>query len=158
MGSTTHRHAALGVLCGRGSRQRQDRRWWYPVVPLPLPNGLRGDIPRCRKSPPALFSRRSEAQHTAQSTIRLFARCGLARGTVRLGAPGWAGENKGHCEHPVWLYGVVSHIEICAGFRSPCELSRSLLAVHDRHIHIRENHLMMTELGRQGNICRQLRW
>ena len=31
---------------------------------------------------------------------RLFARCGLACGTVRLGAPGWAGENRGHFEHP----------------------------------------------------------
>lgn len=26
--------------------------------------------------------------------------CGLARGTGRLGAPGWAGENRGRCEHP----------------------------------------------------------
>jgi len=32
----------------------------------------------CGKSPPAAFSHHSEAQRTAQSTIRLFARCGLA--------------------------------------------------------------------------------
>jgi hypothetical protein len=31
---------------------------------------------------------------------RLFTRCGLARGTGRLGAPGWAGETSGHFEHP----------------------------------------------------------
>ena len=31
---------------------------------------------------------------------RLLARCGLARGTGRLGAPGWAGEKRGLFEHP----------------------------------------------------------
>ncbi len=31
---------------------------------------------------------------------RLFARCGLARGKARLGAPGWAGENDGLFEQP----------------------------------------------------------
>ena len=32
----------------------------------------------CGKRPPAAFSHHSEAQRTAQSTLRLFARCGLA--------------------------------------------------------------------------------
>ena len=31
----------------------------------------------------------------------LFARCGLACGTARLGALGWAGENDSLFEHPV---------------------------------------------------------
>src|SRR5512147_1105954 len=31
---------------------------------------------------------------------RLFVRCGVACGTVRLGAPGWAGENRGHLAYP----------------------------------------------------------
>ena len=33
----------------------------------------------------------------------------------------------GHFEHPVWLFGVFSHIEIRDGVRSPREFFRSLL-------------------------------
>ena len=32
--------------------------------------------------------------------VLLFARCGLACGTARLGAPGWAGVNDGLFDHP----------------------------------------------------------
>jgi hypothetical protein len=32
----------------------------------------------------------------------------LARGTARLGALGWAGENDGLFAHPAWLFNVVS--------------------------------------------------
>src|SRR6185295_12034383 len=39
-------------------------------------------VSRLLKRPPAAFSRRSEAQRTAQSTIRLFACCGLADGLL----------------------------------------------------------------------------
>jgi hypothetical protein len=41
--------------------------------------------------PPAAFSRRSKTQRTEQSTPSLFARCGQARGTAGLGAPGLGG-------------------------------------------------------------------
>jgi hypothetical protein len=35
-----------------------------------------------------------------EGTPQLFTRCGLARGAVRLGAPGWVGEKSGYFEHP----------------------------------------------------------
>ena len=35
-----------------------------------------------------------------KGTPRLFARCGLACGTARLGAPGLGGENRERFEHP----------------------------------------------------------
>jgi hypothetical protein len=58
---------------------------------------------------------------------RLFARCGLTRGKGCLGAPGWAGENGGHFEHPAWLLDIASRIEICDSFRGQHEFSRNLL-------------------------------
>jgi hypothetical protein len=33
------------------------------------------------------------------------------RGMARLGAPGWAGENGGHFEHPAWIVCVVCTLE-----------------------------------------------
>ena len=42
--------------------------------------------------PPAAFSHRSGPQRTPEGTPRVFTRCGLARGTARLGALGLAGE------------------------------------------------------------------
>jgi len=84
----------------------------------------------CWKSPPAAFpafaealragrSHRSEAQRNEPGrgktlSARMWSKragqaklgmyllaCGLARGTGRLGAPGWVGKNRGLFEHPV---------------------------------------------------------
>jgi hypothetical protein len=66
----------------------------------------------CGKSPPAAFSHHSEAQRTAQSTIRLFARCGLAG---RIFA------------HPAWPFIVVSTLDIRDGYKGQNEFFRSLL-------------------------------
>ncbi len=76
----------IPIRCRRGSGEDQQAE--SPTGPLSrfsneglarvcsqtLDQGLAG----CGKSPPAAFSHRSDAQRTAESTIRLFARCGLA--------------------------------------------------------------------------------
>jgi len=49
------------------------------------------------------------------------------RGMARLGAPGWAGENSGHFEHPAWRVGVVAILDAYGGHRSQNEFFRSLL-------------------------------
>jgi hypothetical protein len=49
------------------------------------------------------------------------------RGVARLGAPGWAGENNGHFEHPAWRVGIISIVEAYGGHRSQNEFFRSLL-------------------------------
>jgi hypothetical protein len=66
----------------------------------------------CWERPPAAFSPRSEAQRTAQSTIRLFARCGLT------GRP--------FCASCMDV-NVVSHLNIRDGDRGQNEFCRSLL-------------------------------
>jgi hypothetical protein len=43
---------------------------------------------------------------------RLLARCGLARGTGRLGAPGWAGEKRGLFEHPVVIVIAMLYVRL----------------------------------------------
>jgi len=54
-----------------------------PVEPPQDCGNVRLLLAGCWQSPPAAFSRRSEAQRTAKSTLRLFACCGLA------GRPFW---------------------------------------------------------------------
>ena len=41
----------------------------------------------------------------------------------------WGGRvrNDCHFEHPAWVFGIVSYIEICIGFRSSSEFFRNLL-------------------------------
>ena len=53
------------------------------------------------KNPATAFSRRSDHQRTSEGTPPVFSRCGLARGTACLGAPGvGVGEKSGLFEHP----------------------------------------------------------
>jgi hypothetical protein len=52
---------------------------------------------------------------------------GLTYRSVRLASSLAAASLDGHFEHPVWLFGVISHTEICNGSRSPVEFFRSLL-------------------------------
>jgi hypothetical protein len=49
------------------------------------------------------------------------------RGMARLGAPGWAGENSGHFEHPAWRVGIGSIVDAYVSHRSQNEFFRSLL-------------------------------
>ena len=58
---------------------------------------------------------------------RLFARCGVACGTVRLGAPGWVGENRGHFEHPAVLTSSEPYDKISAVIHAYTEFFRSPL-------------------------------
>ncbi len=64
---------------------------------------LRGSIRRADEGTVPIRSHVIEASGSSEAwyvDLRLFAHCGLACGTMRLGASGWVGETGGLFEHP----------------------------------------------------------
>jgi len=79
------------------------------------------------KTYPLAYDRSERFKRSSVCTSSPLRSLRPTRGMARLGAPGWAGENRGHFEHPVWRVGVVSTLNADGDHRSQNEFFRSLL-------------------------------